>query len=109
MTEDLEVAATVAVEVVAATAVVLVEVEAAATVGALVAEGHLLAVMEVEAATAALVPGPPLRQVATAAPVRLPIGTLHPRSPAVAAVVVGRPDHRRTLTLVDVRAQWSPT
>ena len=107
MTEDLEVAATVAVEVVAATAVVLVEVEVAATVGALVAEGHLLAVMEVEATTAALVPCSPLRPQATAAPVRLPMGALHPprdRSPAVAAVVVGRPDHRRTFRLVDVRA-----
>jgi hypothetical protein len=107
MAEEVEAAATVAVEVVAATAVALVEVEVAATVGALVAEGHLLAVMEVEAATAALVPGPPLRPVATAAPVRLPVGALHPprdRSPAVAAVVVGRPDHRRTFRLVDVRA-----
>ena len=78
MAEDLEAAATVAVEVVAATAVVLVEVEVAATVGALVAEGHLLAVMEVEATTAALVPSSPLRPQATAAPVRLPMGALYP-------------------------------
>ena len=78
MAEEVEAAAIVAVEVVAATAVALVEVEVAATVGALVAEGHLLAVMQVEAATAALVHGPPLRSVATAAPVRLPMGALYP-------------------------------